>query len=174
MIPLKLEVEVAVPKLKDPVVKLPPIVIAEVAALAFMTFTDRVDALRTETFATEKFCVPDQVFEFVFTYVQKLFVHAVVAILVELSVFNKGDELIKGCEVNVATPFNVVAPLNVVAPVNVVAPLNVEVDVAVPIVTDPVVKFPPKVIAEVAELALIVFTFAVDIFKEETFTLEKD
>ena len=167
MIPLKLEVEVEVPKLKDPVVKLLPIVIAEVAALAFMTFTDRVDTLRTETFAietfaTEKFCVPDQVFEFVFTYVQKLFVHAVVAILVELSVFNKGDELIKGCEVNVATPFNVVAPLNVV------------VDVAVPIVTDPVVKFPPKVIAEVAELALIVFTFAVDIFKEETFTLEKD
>jgi hypothetical protein len=138
------------------VVKLAPTVIADAVEPAFMTFTTAVEIFNKETFATEKFCVPDQVFEFVFTYVQKLFVHAVVAILVELSVFNKGDELIKGCEVNV------------------VAPLNVEVDVAVPIVTDPVVKFPPIIIAEVAELALIVFTFAVDIFKEETFTLEKD
>jgi len=50
--PLKVDVDVAVPKVKDPVVKLAPIVMEE---LAFMTLTDKVDTLRTDTFATEKF-----------------------------------------------------------------------------------------------------------------------
>jgi hypothetical protein len=65
--PLKLEVEVAVPILMDPVVKLAPIVMADVAELAFITLTDKVETFRTETFATEKFCVPDQVLVCVLT-----------------------------------------------------------------------------------------------------------
>jgi hypothetical protein len=82
-------------------------------------------------------------------------VHAVVAILVELSVFVKMVELIKGCEVNV------------------VIPLKLEVEVSVPIVMVPVVKLPPIVIAEVTELAFMTFTKAVDIFNKDTFTVEK-
>jgi hypothetical protein len=47
--------------------------------------------------------------------------------------------------------------LNVVAPLNVVDPFNVVVEVPVPNVIVPVVKFVPKDMAEVAEEALIVF-----------------
>ena len=85
-----------------------------------------------------------------------MFVQAVVAILVELSVFAKMVELIKGCEVNV------------------VIPLKLEVEVAVPILMDPVVKLAPTVMADVAELAFMTFTKAVDIFNKDTFTPEKD
>lgn len=95
-------------------------------------------------------------------------VQAVVAILVELSVFAKMVELIRGCEVKVAIPFIVVAPLNVVAP------LKVLVEVAVPKVIVPVVKLAPIVIAEVTEEALITLTTAVEIFKAETLIEEKD
>jgi hypothetical protein len=89
-------------------------------------------------------------------------VHAVVATLVELSVFVKMVELMIGCDVKVAIPFTVVAPLNVVAPLKVV------VEVAVPKVIEPVVKLDPIVIAEVIEEALITLTVAVEIFKAET------
>ena len=89
-------------------------------------------------------------------------VHAVVAILVELSVFAKMVELIRGCDVKVAIPFIVVAPFNVVAPLKVV------VEVPVPKVIVPVVKLAPIVIAEVTEDALITLTTAVEIFKAET------
>ena len=95
-------------------------------------------------------------------------VHAVVAILVELSVFAKMVELIRGCDVKVVIPFIVVAPLKVVAPLNVVAPLKVVVEVAVPKVIVPVVKLAPIVIAEVTEEALITLTVAVEMFKAET------
>jgi uncharacterized membrane protein len=46
---------------------------------------------------TEKVCVLDQVFDCVFTYVQKELTQAVVGILVVLSVFAKIVELISGC-----------------------------------------------------------------------------
>jgi hypothetical protein len=64
--PLKLEVEVAAPMVMVPVVKLVPIFISDVAELAFITLTDKVETFRTDTFATEtfaveKFCVPDHV-----------------------------------------------------------------------------------------------------------------
>jgi hypothetical protein len=83
-------------------------------------------------------------------------VHAVVAILVELSVFAKMVELIRGCDVKVAIPFNVL------------------VEVPVPKVIEPVVKLAPIVIAEVTEDALITFTVAVEMFKAETLIEEKD
>ena len=89
-------------------------------------------------------------------------VHAVVATLVELSVFAKMVELIRGCEEKVAIPFIVVAPLNVVAPLKVV------VEVPVPKVIVPVVKLAPIVMAEVTEEALITLTVAVEMFKAET------
>jgi hypothetical protein len=85
-----------------------------------------------------------------------VFVQAVVAILVELSVLAKMVELIKGCEVNVVTP------------------LKLEVEVAVPILMDPVVKLAPTVMADVAELAFMTLTKAVDIFNKDTFTPKKD
>jgi hypothetical protein len=77
-------------------------------------------------------------------------VQAVVAILVELSVFAKMVELIRGCDVKVAIPLKVV------------------VEVPVPKVIVPVVKLAPMVIAEVTEEALITLTTAVEIFKAET------
>ena len=67
VVPSIVFVEVAVPMARDPLVKLLPIVIVEVAELAFMIFTDKVDTFRDETFVVEKFCVPSQVFERVFT-----------------------------------------------------------------------------------------------------------
>jgi hypothetical protein len=65
-------------------------------------------------------------------------------------------ELIEGCEVNVVTP------------------LKLEVEVAVPILMDPVVKLAPTVMADVAELAFMTLTKAVDIFNKDTFTSKKD
>ena len=77
-------------------------------------------------------------------------VQAVVAILVELSVFAKMVELIRGCDVKVVIPFIVV------------------VEVPVPKVIEPVVKLAPIVMDEVTEDALITLTVAVEIFKAET------
>jgi hypothetical protein len=64
-------------------------------------------------------------------------------------------ELIKGCEVNVVTP------------------LKLEVEVAVPILIEPVVKLPPMFMSEVTELAFMTFTKAVDIFNKDTFAVKK-
>ena len=69
-----------------------------------------------------------------------MLVHAVVGIFVLLSVFARMVELIRGCDVKVVTPF------------------KVEVEVAVPIATEPVVKFAPILIAEDTDEPLIVFT----------------
>ena len=102
--PLKLDVEVAVPIAIVPVVKLDPIFMAEVTDEALITFTMAVETLSTETFTLEKDCVPDQVFEIPFTYVQKLFVHSVVAALVELSVLARMVDVIKGCVEKVCIP----------------------------------------------------------------------
>jgi len=84
-------------------------------------------------------------------------VQAVVGILVELSVFAKMVELIRGCEEKVVIPLNVVAPFKAV------------VEVPEPIAIDPVVKLDPINIEEVTEEALITLTTAVDMFKAETF-----
>jgi hypothetical protein len=70
--PLKLEVEVSVPMVMVPVVKLVPIFMKELVELAFITLTDKVETFRTDTFATEtfaveKFCVPDHVLVCVLT-----------------------------------------------------------------------------------------------------------
>jgi hypothetical protein len=100
----------------------------------------------------EKVCTPDQVFDCVFTYVQNVFVQAVVAILVELSVFAKMVELMIGCEVNVVTP------------------LKVELEDAVPILIEPVVKLPPIVMEE---LAFMTSTDKVDTLRTDTFVTEK-
>ena len=101
--PLKVEVEVPVPIAIDPVVKLAPIVMAEVTELAFMTFTHRVDTLRTEEFAVEKDCTAFQVFGTPFTYVQNVLVHAVVAILEVLSVLSRAC-IMRGCVEKVCIP----------------------------------------------------------------------
>jgi hypothetical protein len=81
-----------------------------------------------------------------------VFVQAVVAILVELSVFAKMVELMIGCEVNVVTP------------------LKVELEDAVPILIEPVVKLPPIVMEE---LAFMTLTDKVDTLRTDTFATEK-
>jgi hypothetical protein len=87
----------AEPRVNEPVVKLDPTVIAEFIFDALITFTNAVDIFNKETFTDEKFCTPDHVLGCVFTYVQKLLVHSVVAALVELSVFAKIVEVMIGC-----------------------------------------------------------------------------
>ena len=61
--PSKVVEEVADPKLIIPVVKLFPMFIVEVTELAFMVLTVAVEIFKDETFAEEKVCTPDQVFD---------------------------------------------------------------------------------------------------------------
>ena len=82
-----------------------------------------------------------------------MFAHAVVAILVELSVLARIVELIRGCDEKVVTP------------------LNMEVEVPVPKVSDPPDKLVPIVISEVAELAFMIFTVRVEAFRSDTFVV---
>jgi hypothetical protein len=60
-IPLKVVVEVPVPKVIVPVVKLAPIVIAEVTEEALITLTTAVEIFKAETLIEDRVCVPVQV-----------------------------------------------------------------------------------------------------------------
>ena len=100
----------------------------------------------------EKVCIPDQVFESVFTLVQNEFTHAVVGMFVLLSVFTRIVEDIRGCEEKVVIPLIVVAPFNVL--VEELVPISIElVDKLVPILN--------------VEEPLIVFTYKVDVFRSD-------
>ena len=59
--PLKVFVEVPVPNVIDPVVKLEPINIEEVTEEALITLTTAVDMFKAETLIEDRVCVPDQV-----------------------------------------------------------------------------------------------------------------
>ena len=80
VIPLKVDVELAVPKVKDPPDKLEPIVIAEVAPEGCITFTYIVDTLKTDAFA---------LFIVFIAFVTYPLTHAVVGTLDELSELDK-------------------------------------------------------------------------------------
>ena len=58
--PLKVFVEVPVPNVIDPVVKLEPINIEEVTEEALITLTVAVDMFKAETLIEDRVCVPDQ------------------------------------------------------------------------------------------------------------------
>ena len=60
-VPLKVFVEVPVPNVIDPVVKLDPINIEEVTEEALITLTVAVDMFKAETLIEDRVCVPDQV-----------------------------------------------------------------------------------------------------------------
>ena len=60
-VPLKVFVEVPVPNVIDPVVKLVPINIEEVTEEALITLTVAVDMFKAETLIEDRVCVPDQV-----------------------------------------------------------------------------------------------------------------
>ena len=60
-VPLKVFVEVPVPNVIDPVVKLEPINIEEVTEEALITLTVAVDMFKAETLIEDSVCVPDQV-----------------------------------------------------------------------------------------------------------------
>ncbi len=60
-IPFTVLVEVAVPKVIEPVVKLAPIVIAEVTEDALITLTTAVEMFKAETLIEYRVCVPVQV-----------------------------------------------------------------------------------------------------------------
>jgi hypothetical protein len=100
----------------------------------------------------EKVCIPDQVFESVFTLVQNELTHAVVGIFVLLSVFTRIVEDMRGCEEKVVIPLIVVVPLTVL--VEELVPISIElVDKLVPILN--------------VEEPLIVFTYKVDVFRSD-------
>jgi hypothetical protein len=56
--PLKVVVEVAVPKVIEPVVKLAPMVMAEVTEEALITLTVAVEIFKAETLIEDRVCVP--------------------------------------------------------------------------------------------------------------------
>lgn len=60
-VPLKVFVEVPVPNVIDPVVKLEPINIEEVTEEALITLTTAVEIFKAETLIEDRVCVPDQV-----------------------------------------------------------------------------------------------------------------
>ena len=60
-VPLNVFVEVPVPNVIDPVVKLDPINIEEVTEEALITLTTAVDMFKAETLIEDRVCVPDQV-----------------------------------------------------------------------------------------------------------------
>jgi hypothetical protein len=94
----------------------------------------------------EKVCIPDQVFESVFTLVQNELTHAVVGIFVLLSVFTRIVEDMRGCEEKVVVPLTVL--------VEELVPISIElVDKLVPILN--------------VEEPLIVFTYKVDVFRSD-------
>ena len=59
-VPIKVFVEVPVPNVIDPVVKLVPINIEEVTEEALITLTVAVDMFKAETLIEDRVCVPDQ------------------------------------------------------------------------------------------------------------------
>ena len=65
--PLKVFVEVPVPNVIDPVVKLEPINIEEVTEEALITLTVAVDMFKAETLIEDRVCVPDQAYGCVLT-----------------------------------------------------------------------------------------------------------
>ena len=60
VIPFNKFVEVPVPNVIDPVVKLEPINIEEVTEEALITLTVAVDMFKAETLIEDRVCVPDQ------------------------------------------------------------------------------------------------------------------
>jgi hypothetical protein len=66
-VPIKVFVEVPVPNVIDPVVKLDPINIEEVTEEALITLTTAVDMFKAETLIEDRVCVPDQTYGCVLT-----------------------------------------------------------------------------------------------------------
>ncbi len=66
-VPLNVFVEVPVPNVIDPVVKLEPINIEEVTEEALITLTTAVEIFKAETLIEDRVCVPDQAYGCVLT-----------------------------------------------------------------------------------------------------------